>query len=111
MNTTQSKSELFDELSYYTLAHHDPSYVHQHTVDAFIAQTADKNTKPIGLVFSLVGLYLYLEKGFTGKQVQQAHMQLARKKKQRPSLNCRIREARLAWPRSCRRRREKSAMK
>ncbi|GHN01809.1 hypothetical protein WSM22_32980 [Cytophagales bacterium WSM2-2] len=53
----------FNELSYYTLGHHDTVYfIHQHIVDAFQAQTADNSTKPIGLTFSLVGLYLYLEK-------------------------------------------------
>jgi hypothetical protein len=72
----------FEELSYYTLGHPDTVYfIHQHIVDAFQAQTADKNTKPIGLTFSLIGLYLYLEKMYTGRQVQQAHMKLAQNKK------------------------------
>ena len=42
------------------------------------AQNADETTKPIEIVFSLIGLYLHIEKGFTGKQVQRAHMQLAK---------------------------------
>jgi Family of unknown function (DUF5946) len=72
----------FEELSYYTLAHSDMVYfIHQHVVDAFQAQTADKNTKPIGLIFSLIGLHLYLDKMYTGRQVQQAHMKLAQNKK------------------------------
>jgi len=72
----------FDELSFYTLGHPDPRYfIHQHAVDAFAAQTADKSTKPIRVIFSLIGLYLYLEKGYTGKQVQYAHMKLTQKKK------------------------------
>lgn len=73
--------ELFDELSFYTLAHSDPSFVHQNAVDAFAAQVADENTKPIALVFGLVGLYLHVEKNFTGRQVQIVHMQLARRRK------------------------------
>ncbi len=77
----------FHELSFYTFAHHDPVYfIHQHAVDAFAAQTADKNTKPIKLTFGLVGLYLFLEKGFTGKQVQHAHVKLSQNKKVWPSL-------------------------
>jgi hypothetical protein len=73
--------ELFDELSYYTLAHSDPSFVHQNAVDAFTAQNADADTKPIAIVFALAGLYLYVEKNFTGRQVQIAHIQLARRRK------------------------------
>ena len=71
--------EKFNELTYYTLAHPDPAFIHQHIVDAFIAQTADKDSKPIGVAFALIGLYLYLEKKYTGKQVQLAHMALARR--------------------------------
>jgi hypothetical protein len=39
-------------------------------------------------VFALVGLYLYVEKGFTGRKVQKAHMQLAKRSKnwERPLL-------------------------
>lgn len=72
----------FAELSYYTLSHPDSVYfIHQHVVDAFQAQEATAETKPIALTFSLVGLYLYLEKGYTGRQVQQAHQRLAKNKK------------------------------
>ena len=37
----------YEELCYYTLAHGDPAFIHQHVVDAFAAQTADENIKPI----------------------------------------------------------------
>jgi hypothetical protein len=47
-------------------------------VDAFAVQHASHDTEPIALVFGLIGLYLYLEKNYTGRQVQRAHMQLAR---------------------------------
>ena len=78
---------LFHELSFYTLAHPDPVYfIHQHAVDAFAAQTADENTKSIKLTFGLIGLYLFLEKGYTGKQVQNAHVKLSQNKKVWPSL-------------------------
>ena len=78
--------EQFYELSYYTLAHPDPAFIHQHVVDAFTAQTADRDTKPIALAFALIGLCLYLEKNYTGKQVQLAHMALARHKREWPKF-------------------------
>ena len=78
--------EAYDELCCYTLAHGDPGFIHQHVVDAFIAQNADRNTKRIGLAFALIGLYLHLEKQFSGKDVQQAHMVLARGKRDWPTF-------------------------
>jgi len=77
-----SPQEAYNELSYYTLSHSSTGFIHQLIVDAFAAQTADKNTKPIKITFALVGLYLVVEKGFTGKQVQLAHMKLARNRKE-----------------------------
>jgi len=47
---------------------------------------ADENTKPIKITFALIGLYLHVEKQFTGKQVQQVHMALARRKHPWPSF-------------------------
>ena len=79
--------EEFYELSYYTLAHSDPAFIHQHVVDAFTAQTADRDTKPIAIAFALIGLCLYLEKNYTGKQVQLAHMALARHKREWPKFD------------------------
>jgi len=51
-------------------------------VDAYTAQTADDSSKPIAVTFALIGLYLYVEKGFTGKQVQHRHVQLAKRKQE-----------------------------
>lgn len=79
--------EKFYELSYYTLAHPDPAFIHQHIVDAFIAQTADVDSKPIAVAFALIGLCLYLEKNYTGKEVQLAHMALARRKREWPKFD------------------------
>ncbi len=84
MNPNKTDKKNYDELSYYTLAHPDPKFIHQHIVDAYAAQHADENTKPITLAFALVGLYLYLEKNYTGKETQKAHMLLARKRKDWP---------------------------
>ena len=80
-------SEQYHELSFYTLAHPNNLYfIHQHIVDAQTAQTADVNTKPIGIVYALVGLYLMIERNYTGRQVQQAHLQLSKNKKNLPSI-------------------------
>jgi hypothetical protein len=70
------EQELQDELSFYTLGLADPAFIHQHIVDAFAAQNATPERKPIYVVFALIGLYLHLERGFTGRQVQLAHMRL-----------------------------------
>jgi hypothetical protein len=75
-NPALPEQELQNELSYYTLAHGDPAFLHQHIVDAFAAQNATPASKPIYVVFALIGLYLHLERGFTGRQVQLAHMRL-----------------------------------
>lgn len=82
----KSQNEKYYELSYYTLAHPEPSFIHQYIVDAFTAQNADKDTKPIALAFALIGLYLHLEKKYSGKEVQKAHMQLAKMQKTWPSF-------------------------
>ena len=74
--------DLYNELAYYTLGHPDKIYfIHQHVVDAYTAQHADDKTKPIAIIFALAGLYLYLEKNYTGKQVQNAHIQMSKNKK------------------------------
>jgi hypothetical protein len=82
-----TSKEAYDELCGYTLAHGHPSFIHQHVVDAFAAQAADEHTKPIALTFALVGLFLHVEKQFTGRQVQRAHMKLAREKHPWPPLS------------------------
>lgn len=76
----------YDELQCYTLGRGDEAFVHQHVVDAWTAQHADAETKPIALAFALIGLYLHLERGFSGRQVQRAHMALARRKRAWPSF-------------------------
>jgi hypothetical protein len=77
-----SDQDLFNELSFYTLQLRDAAFIHQHIVDAFAVQHADAITKPMAIVLGLIGLYLYLEKNFTGRQVQRAHMRLARFRRQ-----------------------------
>ena len=75
-----SEQDDYNELSSYTLAHGDSSFIHQHIVDAFAAQTANENVKPIKLAFALIGLYLHVERQFNGRQVQLVHMKLGREK-------------------------------
>ncbi|MEO7503087.1 MAG: DUF5946 family protein [Gemmatimonadaceae bacterium] len=79
-HSRDSEQEAYDELSAYTLMRGDATFIHQHVVDAFAVQYSDEQTKSIKLTFGLVGLYLKIEKQFSGRQVQLAHMQMARKK-------------------------------
>jgi hypothetical protein len=65
----------YSDLLCYTVAKQDPEFIHQHAVDAYAAQHGGGTTRNITVAF---GLYLTLEKGYTGKQVQRAHMQIAR---------------------------------
>jgi hypothetical protein len=82
-----SEQEAYDALCAYTLTHGDPTFIHQHVVDAFAAQHADERSKPISVTFALVGLYLLIEKQFSGMQVQRAHMELARHRQSWPTFD------------------------
>ena len=81
-NSSAECWDLFGELSAYTLTHGDPKFIHQHAVDTWQAQHAVVSKSNIGIAFSLIGLYLALEKGYTGRKVQLAHMELGRTKRQ-----------------------------
>jgi hypothetical protein len=78
--------QAFSDLSCYTVALQDPLFIHQHMVDAYAAQHAGGNTRPITVAFGLIGLYLALERGYSGKEVQQAHMRIAKLRKDWPRL-------------------------
>jgi len=78
---------LYHELCYYTLAQPREEFMHQYVVDAYGAQTATASDKPIRLVFALVGLYLHVELGCNGRQVQRIHTQLAQRKPSLPQIN------------------------
>lgn len=84
MPDAEAERETYDVLCAYTLMHHDPAFIHQYVVDAFAAQCADPRTKPITLTFALVGLYLAVERGYTGRQVQRVHTLLARRSRAWP---------------------------
>ncbi len=67
MNQLKSALEILYEFSYYNLSHPDPVFfIHQYAVDAFADQYADENTNLL-LLHLHFGLYLHLEKNFTGK--------------------------------------------
>ena len=83
---SRSEGDLYNELLLYTLAHPDPRFIHQHAVDAWAAQHASESSKPISIIFSLLGLYLFVEKGISGKHVQRFHMQLAKRKRDWPHI-------------------------
>ena len=79
MTTAPSDKEqnAHNELLAWTLSLREERFIHQHVVDAWAAQHADEDSKAISVAFALVGLYLHLERGFTGRAVQLAHMRLA----------------------------------
>jgi len=77
-----SDQDLYNELAIYTLELRDPEFIYQHVVDAYAVQHAGPESKAIGIVFGLIGLYLHVEKSFTGREVQRAHMKLARRRRE-----------------------------
>ena len=66
------------------LAHGDRAFTYQHVVDAFTAQHAHEQTKPIALTFALVGAIPAQREQFSGRQVQRVHMDLAGTKRSWP---------------------------
>ena len=86
MKPTNAERDAHDALAAYTLAHGDLAFIHQHVVDAFAAQYATTETKPISLVFALIGLYLHVERGLSGRQVQRAHIMLAKRSRHWPTF-------------------------
>lgn len=74
----------YDEVYVYTMGR--PGFILQHVVDAFVVQIANHDTKPMGVVFGLVGLYLHVEQQFSGRQVQEVQMKLGRSKGSWPGI-------------------------
>jgi hypothetical protein len=90
-----SNTEAYNEICCDTLSRGGGEFIHQHVVDAFAAQDASPGDQPIRLAFALVGLYLHNEHGFTGREVQLAHMQLARNKQPWPTFELPIDRGRI----------------
>lgn len=78
--------ELYNQLAFYTLSHKGKDFIHQHIVDAYTIQAANENTKPIAIFYALAGIYLHVEKNYTGKEVQLAHMEMSKKSKIFPTI-------------------------
>src|SRR5947209_2394095 len=72
----------YDEV--YVYAMDRPGFILQHVVDAFAVQTANDASTPISVMFGLIGLYL--EKQFSGRKFQKAHMELGRRKREWPRV-------------------------
>lgn len=75
-NASNACVRLHWDLSDFTLSLQDADYIHQLASDAYTAQHSSLKLKPITMCFALIGLYLAVERGYTGKQVQQTHMAL-----------------------------------
>jgi hypothetical protein len=69
--------EAYQEVAAYTLGLHDAAFIHQHIVDAYAVHAAMPTDKPIRIAQALVGLFLHVEHGLTGRQVQRVHHILA----------------------------------
>ena len=78
--------DAYNALCAYTLQLRDPTFLHQYVVDTWTVQNADSSIKPIALAFAMFGLYLAVEKGISGRQVQRFHMQMAKQRRSWPSL-------------------------
>lgn len=78
--------DLFMELTAYTQSLYDRSFPHQITVDTYGAQHAGPTSRNITTAFALIGLSLLFNWGYSGKQVQKAHMILANRFKDWPRL-------------------------
>jgi hypothetical protein len=87
VNASAECQRLCHELSLYTLSHGDAFFIHQVAVDAYAAQHAGPASKTITTAFALIGLCLLLERGYTGKAVQRAHMRFANRSKRWPSFD------------------------
>jgi hypothetical protein len=74
----------YHEVDVYSMGR--PGFILQHVADAFAVQAATAESKPIGVVFGLAGLYLRVEAKFSGRQVQRAHRELARTKREWPRI-------------------------
>ena len=82
-----AEEEAYHELLAYTLSHGDPAFIHQYVVDAYGAQHATAGAKPVRLAFSLIGLYMHVDRGFSGREVQRVHKALGDRTHSWPALD------------------------
>jgi len=55
-------------------------------IDADCAQHVTAETKPIAVAFAVMDLYLWLEEGFSGCQVQRVHVLFGKRKREWPKI-------------------------
>ena len=91
MITLPAEQKHLEELMAWSLSLGDKAFVHQHVVDAWAAQHASEQSRPISIAFALIGLYLHIERGFAGREVQRVHMLLGQPRRRGPG--------RKDWPR------------
>lgn len=84
MSNMDDTRAVYDQVYAYSIGR--PEFLLQHVVDAFAVQAASDDCA-IGFLFGLVGLYLHVEKNFSGREVQKAHSLLARKKRHWPRMH------------------------
>jgi hypothetical protein len=84
--TTPAEQSAYEQLYLYSGSRGRESFILQLVVDAYGAQMATAETKPIAMVFALIGLFLHVERGFSGLRVQEVHMQLGRRKHPWPPI-------------------------
>jgi len=75
-NSSDECFELFGQLSALTLSQGDTDFIHQLAVDSYEAQHSGGITKDITTAYGLIGLCLAVEHNYTGRQVQNVHMNL-----------------------------------
>ena len=69
------------------MAHPNTAYfIHQHIVDAYAVQHLTSDSKIIKATYGLLGLCLYLEHDFSGKDVQNVHIKLSNDKSDWPKI-------------------------
>ena len=83
---TSEDEEAYHALAAYTLGLGDVAFIHQHVVDAHAVHTATPADKPIRVAQALVGLFLHVEHGLTGRQVQRVHQVLASRRPRWPTF-------------------------
>ncbi|MFZ5872442.1 MAG: DUF5946 family protein [Actinomycetota bacterium] len=69
--------DAYHEVAAYTLGRGDAEFIHQYVVDATAIHRATASDKPIRVAQALVGLFLHVEHGLTGREVQRVHQLLA----------------------------------
>lgn len=76
----------FGELTAYTMTRPRDQFIHQLAVDAYGAQHLSATASAITGAFSLIGLFLACERGYSGLAIQRVHTQLARRAKAWPRV-------------------------